>query len=528
MKDQCFLSHILADDYIVVENSLTERLMDSIYGLYHEEDGKKYVLIYRKVKKQKKNFHGPKILTSYYVCLNQGEKSDWNPKLFLERWGDFSSIDTRICVSRLELLVSKSDRCRFYDNDIFTVDDFEIIEDHYHDECGFFPESFLDRVQVPPGRSSIQVRIFSGQLGIIEGMLLVKKHIEKIQITKDMVRVPPSIRNDRENRVIVVFKNCFPSESCIEIDKLLNPSTNNGEGKRKPSFYDLPRSNVNIIPSIRHLWEQLGVPKKKIEKYINGSKDIIKRQHKSVMGVVDPTRKLPEGHVFITGTVKRKNGKGSVQFGHDRECIFVARYPYLVEQDSMILPIVSRKPDKTSNDEWTSLCEMKFGHVIFATPKRKNSISISQMLGGDLDGDKYFICWNKDILGGFHRSQSSFKEKIKRAIQDRKETKMNTTKQRARKTNWFSKVHALLDDTETMMHHQELLEKTYNCTENLVKSKGIKHNDVNVAGNAYKQALNLPKHGGKISVPEDMYVDYPDHLKKHLARLPSEGQGVLI
>ena len=64
------------------------------------------------------------------------------------------------------------------------------------DGCGFIPEPLLLRLlgdmklsKISP--LAIQVRIFSPRLGVCKGMLMSKPGIDRIQVTRSMVKVMP-------------------------------------------------------------------------------------------------------------------------------------------------------------------------------------------------------------------------------------------------------------------------------------------------------------------------------------------------
>ena len=48
-----------------------------------------------------------------------------------------------------------------------------------------------------------------------------------------------------------------------------------------------------------------------------------------------------------------------------------------------------------SKNEWDMLCNLPFGQIIFSTPESDKRIVLPQISGGDMDGNLYFVCWDK-------------------------------------------------------------------------------------------------------------------------------------
>lgn len=382
-------------------------------------DGFTYVLLCSKMRDKSNRGFKKRVLDLYYVAVHGGKiNTKWDVKGILETWGDFSALDTRKIMSRLELLVSPCDKCRLFVN-VIKHSDIEIIKDNYNDECGFIPKALLDKLKPTPGRTSIQVRIFCGEIGIVKGMLTLKDGISKIQITEDMIKVPKSTKKDKDDRVVMVVRECFPSIACMSMDKLLDPEKKYVHPPKSRFDFDDGKKKETLNPSIKKIWMELGVEKDDIDKYMRDCKaDIRNVYHAAVMGVVDPTGVLPEKHVFITGMTKDDDGN-RVQFGVTNPDVFVARYPCLVERDTSKLNVVSNKPARMLKKDWEMLCSLPFGQIIFSIPKSKDKVSLPQMLGGDLDGDLYFICWNKHLLDQI-KNNTTISKKIKQVLKERR------------------------------------------------------------------------------------------------------------
>lgn len=270
-----------------------------------------------------------------------------------------------------------------------------------------------------------------------------------------------------------------------------------------------------LAPSIRALWKHLGVNQGDITKYYNRVKNYAKREHSSVVGVVDPTELLPENSVFVTGSRKDKQGK-RVQFGYQGGYIFIARHPCLVQRDTLKLKLVSKKPKKMPKAHWERLCGLPFGQIIFSTPKTKNSVSLPQSLGGDLDGDLYFICWNKSIIDHMRKVPQA-SSAIKQVMKERKanKTRKKVTK---RNINWFSNVQNLIADID-MWREYELVSCLYRKVEKSRDTMGVSHPDTIALDAAYKNSLDLHKHGGKIILCKRLQEGIPKRLRHHVEEL---------
>lgn len=512
---QSFLSYLYGTNYIEVEEAFKKDMKD--IPTEFEQNGCKLTLFGVKDKKDNSSMFPSNKLSLYYIITSGGDyKQKFDVKTELEKWGDCASVNTRKMMSRLELCISNCDRCRLSVND-FSADDFEIIEDNYHDECGFIPSKYFNKLQIQPGKSALQIRLFCGDIGWAKGMLLrVNDNIDKIQITRDMIKVPASTREDRHKHVVMVISNTYPSTNCKELNKVMDP---NDTFVSKKGRYEKQKYNkiINVKDTMVAIWKQFKVSQESIKHYHEDTKHSIDNvKHASVMGVVDPTGELPEGHIFITGNISNGNGT-RVQFGHSGKKIFVARYPCLVERDTAMWPMVSKKPKNMRKDDWDLLCSMEFGLIIFSRPKSKGKLSMPQMLSGDLDGDFYFICWEDRITKQInHREGISerIKELMKKHRANKKKKKESSSLSN-NTTDWFRNVQELMADTNTRNDYKKMVSSTYK----LAETSNFNDKHALTFDAAYKQALDLHKHGGKVDLPTNVYEkEFPEHLHKYFTK----------
>lgn len=105
--------------------------------------------------------------------------------------------------------------------------------------------------------------------------------------------------------------------------------------------------------------------------------------HTSLIGVADPTGKIPRNSVFISG-----------MGGLVKSQIFLTRFPCTESKDGIVVNVANKR---TIKDEkaFKFLSLLPFGMVVF--PLGENPLP-PQINDGDLDGDLYFALWDDEIL----------------------------------------------------------------------------------------------------------------------------------
>jgi hypothetical protein len=139
----------------------------------------------------------------------------------------------------------------------------------------------------------------------------------------------------------------------------------------------------------------LGVDEAVISSYAEQSCSWLRHNHAYCRGVVDPTDALPEGSVFVSGMEV-----GS--FGRQKQKVFMTRYPCTETSDGRLLTRITNKPKQMKAKDWRMLCSLYFGIVIFATPRSGAKPIPETLAGGDLDGDKYLVCWDNEIVSSIN------------------------------------------------------------------------------------------------------------------------------
>ena len=108
-------------------------------------------------------------------------------------------------------------------------------------------------------------------------------------------------------------------------------------------------------------------------------------------GCIDPTGKLPENKVFISGFVKSpENGCGEI-FGKVYEKVFISRSPCLEPGDAKLLKVVGNKPKCMTLEEWNQLCSYSFGTIIF--PQSREFDPLACVIAGR-ETNCFFSCFS--------------------------------------------------------------------------------------------------------------------------------------
>ena len=395
-----FFLRLLWDGKLIVKN--TKLPSKNPLDVSFEHGGTTYSIV--AVKYEKRTSNGPMKRESdhgaagyakaYYVAMDH-----WELQESLNRLGNFAALQPPCKVAkRLELLVSPASKELSGTPRVWLRKqvDFELIEENFHLGCGFIPVEFLAKLVGTPEIAAIQVRIYSSSLGHFKGMLMAKTQITRIQLPKSMLKVEASLENNRlDTDVFLVCKGIFPSKPSKMVDRHLNPTLKDPPRSAEKQLYELSGM-------VKNLMVLAGVPRETVDRFGKDASEDWNRKHWAFcVGVADPTGCLPEGSVFVTGV-----GVG-YDTSDDQHQMFITRCPCTELSDGKLLPVVSHKPAAMKRDDWKHLCSIHFGLVIFATPTTPHGRSLpEQIADGDLDGDLYFLCWDREILS--HMSPERF------------------------------------------------------------------------------------------------------------------------
>jgi hypothetical protein len=513
-----FLSHWLGERTVVEDQSLNEE--EPTEGLETERsiDGRKYELVSAKVvaddEKNANPFGGfriqQKCLRLVYAEVDGPNMEPVDLKEMLERLGDFGSLDPRKAASRLELLQSPALKLKPKEYAILAIKETDIcmVDANGQDGCGFICEEFLEKLlgnNAPAKRTvAIQIRLICPAFGIFKGMLMRKRNVTgpPIQLNETMRKVGPSrlpvTGSFAKNGILVVTRiGKHPNSTNEQVARLLN----SGKAVTKTFTDKIKLKKVSTMYT--RIWKALDTPTEQIEKYVMKSLKPEGLEHACVVGVADPTCQLPSGSVFVTGT---KHAKWS-----SKEKIYVTRSPCVEPKDGRMLPVITSRPAEMSEDDWEWLQNLRFGAIIFANPKSDEKPMPELVAGGDLDGDLYFICWSDQILSCIQADPITDEERRLVEPEGTREIKAA----RPYDENWLEKTQQIMLDAPSHFLLGNLIGKLYTGAQKIAdESDNFMREPSCIAyATAFKRALEMGKHGGKVYLPEHLHDKIPPNLR---------------
>ncbi|KAL7469254.1 hypothetical protein ACHAXS_009526 [Conticribra weissflogii] len=397
-----------------------------------------------------------------------------------------------------------------------SADLIEIIQDHGHEGCGYFPDGYFDDWGLGTHCDSVQVRIVAQRLGIIKGMLCKKGVISKIQIPESMIKVPPSEMCD-DGHATVIIKNSFPSIGNVCLGSSLDPNKTARKSWKTAEKKKLSDMYCRMLLGF-------GVPKKILNNYRSRSKIATSVKHAHLKGLADPTGKIPEGKCFIPGYAKKDDGQRAL-FGECFPKVYVSCSPCLSPSDAKLLSVIGTKPRTMNANEWGELCSFEFGSIIFGLPEKYAPLPC-MIADGDLVGDDYFIMWDEKIINHLCSARDECTTKARKDLLHIKvpRSACNAHK-KTRRSNvsdpkWLSKAQDYMLDFEPQRVGKNIVGKLYRlCFEASEGENGtydIYNEDARSYAKAYNDAFNLQKHEGKINLPKHLHKNIPDGCKSLL------------
>jgi len=250
------------------------------------------------------------------------------------------------------------------------------------------------------------------------------------------------------------------------------------------------------------VFKGLGVPKQIAEHYEKRSTKKENLKHAFLRGVIDPTDKILSGYVFLTG------------MDHCEEIqdkVFITRSPCLKPDDARMVRVMRTKPHKMSFKDWQWLKSIPFGSIIFGLPEKGMKSLPEYIADGDLDGDRYLVCWSNDMLKYIDGIP------IEEMPSDESSAIISRTN-----TEWLKDAQRqMVDSFESIQITNQLTGKLYHLTHKIAdeSKKNIYDPDVTHFADAFKQALDNLKHGGNIILPTHLHQRVPAKLRKLLVPL---------
>lgn len=483
-----------------------------------EVSGNTFELLSTKVvdtnKSSKFSFHKKQNVQGLFMQTSGPDVQNVSISNILSRLAAFERLNPRKVVARLELLQSpaaknKSTGLSMLSHHELSI--FEEIGERGYDGCGFICENLL--VQLLGGDATaknaicIQVRILIPRLGLFKGMLMSKKiasdTIAKIQLPSSMKKVAASMNPNASNNscLIVTQAGIDPSLTNKNVQRIFEAQL---QSKDIPAYL-VPKELSSMI---KRLFKSLHVPPKVTDYYVKKStttktSGVIKStslelHHCTLRGVADPTSRIPPNTVFISGMEQMESFPNT---------IFITRFPCVKASDGRLVEVMRSKPDDMTESDYNWLRSLPLGVVIFGLP-RNGCLSIPQQIAnGDLDGDRYLICWDLTILEHIQA------EKIIDVIdEDNKENDEGSEMDWEHDENWFSKAQNLMMDSNTTLLVNQLIGKLYKLSERYADNDKVdfmNNKDAIAFADAYNQALENGKHGTKINLPKHLWEKVP-------------------
>eukprot|EP00980_Cylindrotheca_fusiformis_P008093 scaffold1722_cov120-Cylindrotheca_fusiformis.AAC.23 len=233
-------------------------------------------------------------------------------------------------------------------------------------------------------------------------------------------------------------------------------------------------------------------------------------EHANLVGVTDPTGRIPTGKIFITGPKRNLAGEGQE--------MLISRSPCLEPSDMKLLPLCEKEedlllPDTTAagiasrNEAWSQLCNLPFGLVVFPL----NQALQTQIAEGDLDGDLYIVFWSSKILSNIRKTKDLCCDI------NRPPAKPNTLQRNHSDTspNWLEETQIEMLNCETVKLKSELIGSLYNKCHGVGKlsKQHIYDKDARAYARACKDSIDSGKHDCKVRLPTRLHSQLKEHLQ---------------
>jgi hypothetical protein len=508
-KRNAFAHHIFGDRLFEIEVPFTRSVKSLKADAFPSElsfGGCHFKLFSSKVRESGKggrSFQQTRRVGLLYVAVSGPKFTPIDLQHELDKIAGFSLLSSRKAVARLELFQSPARKSNRKGRDFLIFDDlkspeFEKVPELANEGCGFISRSYIERFlgshAVGKRTFALQVRIFAPQLGIFKGVLMEKPGITKIQLPESMQKVGPSLLSGAVDWVCLVVTSAgvHPGANNVTRGNILN-------GKPAPKSWNGSQSKLS--PMIKTLFEGLNIPPSSIKNFAAQANQGRVIEHSNLLGVADPTDELPTGHIFVTGLTELCRAR-SLQH------LFVTRFPCTEPTDGCLLPIVTSKPVGMKSSVWEWLNGLAFGAIVFANPRSGFAPTPTTIAGGDLDGDLYFVTWNDGILSSLSNVVINNEFPLPEPTRE--------TESRCGDHNWLKEAQHQLADVFTVLNRQALIGKLYKAWHTRVLQSDFGCDSLSF-GKAFKQALDIGKHGGPVSLPRHLWQDIPQHLHKFLA-----------
>ncbi|KAL3822159.1 hypothetical protein ACHAXA_011704 [Cyclostephanos tholiformis] len=173
-----------------------------------------------------------------------------------------------------------------------------------------------------------------------------------------------------------------------------------------------------------------------------------------------------------------------------------------------------------SNDDWDMLCSYRFGTIIFPRSKEGSTPLPCVIADGDLDGDDYFVMWDEKIMNCLIHSDDKPTSKARRQLFKLElpagvvKTVVKETKfAKSSDSKWLSKAQDKMLDFPEQRAATQLVGKLYKlCRQASERPRGafdLFDKDAIAYARAYKDSMDIQKHGGVINLPQRLHENLP-------------------
>ncbi|CAJ1959026.1 unnamed protein product [Cylindrotheca closterium] len=502
-----FLNKLLMQRKLIVEVPLSTSLSSElIERRVKDSSGKVYELLSCKTYEEAtgSKFVKRKFAKVIYAQTEGPGLEPFAANDFLRRVGDFTTLPPRKIAARLELFQSPSSMRLVFNEDSW----FQQIPDLGYVGGGFIHEDTLFELlrragmKPTPARrvAAIQVRLFIPSMGVFKGML-VKKRVRNgapIELPCSMQKVLKSTHPQRfDGACILICRNkVHPSPGSA--NEYIGRNFDGANPPPLKSFTEKIKKPLSTM--LFRLWETMGVPKELCDRYKKESLLPSRRNHAWVVGVPDPTGCLPPDTVFVPGI---KN-QGPYDF-------FVTRFPCYAHEHGRKFRSFTEKPPGMSTDNWDWLNnELNFGVVIFSNPREGMKSIPERIANGDLDGDLYLVCWDKEVVN----SLTALPLEEQEAEDDGQLATVPANKE------WFHDAQDVMIDN-LRFESKNLIGALYNLAKDIADNSDKKLNDPDALAlfEAYNEALEYQKHGRPVRLPRHLISELKPLLHSYVEAL---------
>ena len=523
VQPNTFLCYLLGNRMKIIDVPLN-KFEQKPYEVKFDQNGNVYELISVKVQSDNEinaGFHSQaKCARLVYAQISGSGMESVDVQDWLSRLADFQSLTPRKLVARLELLQSPLYKFPSGEFAMFPISktEFKDIEEEGHVGCGFICNEMLEELMRSRDAARkiicLQVRIYIPTMGIYKGMLMRKKIDSgpRILMPSSMKKVEASQHPKRDESAFMVVTQAGVDQSKNNVYMGRLSSVNIDADPPPASFQ--PKK---LSPMITRLFEALGAPKDMVKDYAQksgrysvDSEDVDCINHAYVRGVIDPTGQLPSGYVFLTG-VRNEDALGDE--------LFVTRSPCIQVDDARMLDVITEQPEGMNDESWEYLQELPFGAIIFSFPEKGNKSLPECIANGDLDGDRYFCCWNKDILSHIEAAPISKEDLL--ADDDEEKGKETTISlpENTPSDSWWKEGQKRMSDIVAIQSIGKLISKLYTLSGKCADDNEedfMRDIDAQHFAKAFVYALENGKHGTKIELPFYLHKKVPEDLRHYL------------